>query len=105
MYGGKRCWWSANERHPHTLRIHILRLAIAERPVLPRNFDKIDYQIPWAQAGRLRKDFRHAFEQRTLLLRFPAHAESDLHEDDTIRPRNAKIVGRINQIPGRMLRN
>src|ERR1700730_17094484 len=87
------------ERPAHKrLRVHVLRVAVAEGPVLPRNFDEIDDEILRTKARRIREDFGHALEKLALLLRLAAGAHGDLNEDDAVGALDTKIAWVVEQI-------
>src|SRR5215472_3609881 len=86
------------------LCVHVMGVSVSERPVLPGNFHQIDEEILGTQARRLFQNLRHAFEERTLLLRFAAGAHGDLHEDDAVGPGDTEISGVVDQAIAGMFR-
>ena len=79
-----------------------MSLAVAKRPIFPGDFDQIDEQVLWSEAGRFREDFRHAFVKGAFLLRLAAGAHGDLHEDDAFRTGDAEVGWVVDQIAGRV---
>src|SRR6266852_6562943 len=84
--------------------IHVLSFAIAERPIFPRSFDKVDEEILRSQAGCLRQNFGHALVKFSFLLGFPARAQGDLNEDDAIRAMDTEMFGMVDEGFRRMFR-
>jgi hypothetical protein len=84
------------------LCIHVVGGTVAKGPVFPSNFDKIDDHVFGTQTRRRGEQFDNAFIELTFLLRLATEAQSDLNEDDLVRALDAKILGIINEIGGRV---
>jgi hypothetical protein len=82
-----------------------LGFAIAERPVFPGSFDKVDEEILRPQAGSFCKNFGHALVEFSFLLRLPARAQRDLNEDNAIGAMNTEILGIVDEAFGCMFRD
>src|SRR4029450_3416741 len=80
----------------------VLRFALAERPVPPDDFDEIDEQVLRLEPWFLSEQLCGARKEIALLLRLPAPAQGDLHQNDVIGTVDAEI-GRIVDEPARIV--